>query len=364
MRQKKLLIVMGILCLGLMIALLPLEGASAKGKVINLKFANYFPPPAHHSTNAVDFCKDLEKRTNGRVKVQYLAGGSLLKGPTMFNGVVSGIADIGLAHIEYTPGRMPVSEAAEMPLGYPSGWVASHVANDFYDEFKPKEWDEVKMLWAHAAAPSLIICKKPVYKLEDMKGLTIRAPGRAGDIISALGATPAPTPMIEVYDAIAKGVNDGVFTPYETIKTFRFGEVVGYTTINWQVGHTYYFYVVMNKAKYNSLPPDIKEILDKLSGEYKERYALMWNEIDFAGKEFGEKKGVKYIELSDEEAAKWKKAAEPVIEKYIKDMVGKGYLESDVRGWIKFSRERIKYWTAKQLEYQIKSVTGPPAMRP
>jgi len=364
MRQKKLRIVVGILCLALVVSVLPFPGAYAAPEVINLKAANFFPPPALQSKYLEEFIADLEERTNGRVKVSYFAGGSLLKVPRIYEGVVTGIADIGLAHVEYTPGRFPVTGACEMPLGYPSAWVANQVANDFYNKFRPKEWDDVHVLWMHSSNPSLIISKKPVRKLEDFKGLTIRAPGIVGYTISALGATPAPTPMMEVYDAMAKGVIDGVNTPFETLKTFRFAEVAGYTTASWQTGNVYTFYVVMNKNSYEKLPPDIKEIFDELCGEYKERYALMWNAIDFYGKEFAEQKGVEIIELPEYEAARWVKAAAPVIEDYVKDMVGKGYAETEVRGWLKFIRERTEHWTAKQLQLTIKSPTGPPAMRP
>ncbi len=120
----------------------------------------------------------------------------------------------------------------------------------------------------------------------------------------------------------------------------------------------------MNKKSYEKLPPDIKEIFDQLSGEYKERFALMWNAIDFYGKEFAQQKGVEIIELPEYEAARWVKAAAPVIEDYVKDMVGKGHSEAEVRGWLKFIRERMEYWTAKQLQLSIKSPTGPPEMRP
>jgi TRAP-type C4-dicarboxylate transport system substrate-binding protein len=364
MRRKKLLVVAGILCLGLMVALLPFEGAYAKGKVIKLKFANYFPPAARQSKLCEEFIAELEKRTNGRVKIQYFASGSLLKAPAMYRGVVAGIADIGLAHIEYTPGRFPVTGACELPLGYPSGWVSNQVVNDFYNEFRPKEWDEVCVLWMHASNPSLIICKKPVRKLENMKGLTIRAPGVVGYTISALGATPAPTPMMEVYDAIAKGVIDGVNTNFETLKTFRFAEVVKYTTANWQIGNIYAFYVAMNKKSYKKLSPDLKEIFDELCGEFKERFALMWNRIDAEGRDFAIKKGVIIFYLSPQEAARWKKATEPVVGNYVKEMVDKGYSEAEVRGWIKFIRERIDFWTARQIDWRIKSPTGPAAMRP
>jgi TRAP-type C4-dicarboxylate transport system substrate-binding protein len=212
--------------------------------------------------------------------------------------------------------------------------------------------------------PSLIISKKPVRKLEDMKGLTIRAPGMVGNTIKALGGTPAPTPIMEVYDGISKGVIDGVNTPFETLKTFRFAEVAKYTTASWQVGNIYTFYVAMNKNSYNKLPPDIKEIFDELAGEYRERYALMWNVIDFYGKWFAKEKGVEIIELSDAEAARWKEATAPVIENYVKEMVGKGHSEAEVRGWIKYLRDRIDYWTKKQIFLQLKSPTGPPEMRP
>jgi len=365
MKKKLLLISLSLLCI-LSLSLLffiPAPPAFA-ADVIKLKFANYFPPPAPHSKICEDFIADLEKRTNGRVKVQYFAGGSLLKATNMYEGVVTGISDIGLAHVEYTPGRFPVTEVCDLPLGYPSGWVANQVVNDFHNNFQPKEWDKVHILWMHASDPNVIISKKPVYTLADMKGLRLRAPGRVGDIIKALGATPAPTPIMEVYDGIAKGVLDGVNTPFETLRSFRFAEVAKYVTASWEVGNIYTFYVAMNKNSYKKLPPDIKAIFDELCGEYKERFALMWNAIDFAGKNFAAEKGVEFIYLSPDEAEKWKQAAKPVIEDYVKSMTSSGYSEAEVRGWLKFLADRIDYWTQKQISLFIKSPTGPEGMRP
>jgi len=251
-----------------------------------------------------------------------------------------------------------------LPIGYPTGWVANEVVNDFYDKFKPKEWNNVKVLWMHSTTPNVIISKKPVRTLEDMKGLTLRAPGRVGDTMRALGATPAPTPIMETYDAIAKGVIDGTNTPYETLRTFRFAEVAKYVTSSWQVGNVYTFYVVMNKNSYRKIPPDLKGIFDELCGEYKERMALMWNSIDFAGRAFAEKKGVQFIDLTPAQAAKWKEAVQPVIENYVKKMVSSGYSEPTVRGWLKFLHDKIDYWTQKQIKLYIKSPTGPPEVRP
>ena len=364
MKQKRLLIVAGILCLGLMVAVLPFERPYAQPKVITLKFSNYFPPVSRQVQIGKEFIDEIEKRTAGRVKINYYPGGTLLTAPAMIDGIIKGITDIGYTHIEYSPGRFLVSEVCDMPLGYPSAWVASQCMNDFYEKFVPKEWDVVHPLWFNSSNPSLIICKKPVRKLEDLKGLIIRAPGRLGDIIKALGGTPAPTPMVEVYEAIAKGVNDGVFTPFETLKTFKFAEVVHYTTVSWQVGGVYDFYVAMNNDTWKKLPPDIQAIFTEVAGMYRERYALMWNSIDFEGLEFAKSKNVELIELSPQEAAKWKTAADVAVEGYVKQMVGKGHKEDEVRGWIKFLRDRIDYWTNKQIEWRIPSPTGPKEMRP
>jgi len=119
----------------------------------------------------------------------------------------------------------------------------------------------------------------------------------------------------------------------------------------------------MNKQIYDKLPPDAKKVVDKLAGEYEEKFAKMWNQIDFGGKEFAVSKGVEIIELAPAEVEKWKAAAEPAINAYVQSMVGAGYKEDEVRGWIKYLRERIDYRTKQQIEMKIKSITGPPEVR-
>jgi len=365
MKQKKLcMVVLGVvLCVGFMVSVLPFEKAYAQE--VRLRVATYFPPPSSQARVLEEFCRELESRTAGRVKVDFFAGGSLVSPVATFDSLVSGVADIGYSHVYYTPGRMPVTEAVGLPLAYPSSWVSSQVMNDFYLQFKPKEFDAVKVLWMNTSPPSAIATsKKPVRKLEDLKGLTIRAPGMAGNVIKALGGTPAPTPMPEVYDAISKGVIDGEASNFETLRTFRFAEVAKYSTSVWQITNPFPFYLAMNKESYRKLPADIKPIFDGLVGEYKEQYILMWNAVDFAGKEYGVEKGVEFIELSRDEVARWRAAVEPVIDTYIKTMVGKGHSEAEVKGWIKFLRDRIDFWTKKQMAFRITSPAGPPEIKP
>jgi len=365
MKKKTLLISLPIaVIISLAFILQGFNPPACSAKEIRLKIANYFPPPASQSKILEEFSGELEKRTGGQVKVDYYPGQSLLKSTAMFEGVVSGIADIGYSHVYYTAGRMPVTEAVGLPLGYPSAWVSGHVINDFYQQFKPKEFDKVKVLWMNTSTPSAIASKKAVRALEDLKGLTIRAPGLAGEVIKALGGTPAPTPMPEVYDAIAKGVLDGEASNFETLRTFRFAEVVKHSTSVWQITNPYPFYLVMNKSRYEKLPADIKEIFDTLVGEYNERSISMWNSVDFVGKAYGREKGVEFIDLPPIEMARWVAAVEPVIDDYVKRMVGLGYPEPEVKGWIAFLRERIEYWQQKQISLRIPSAAGPEGLKP
>jgi len=361
MKRRWRLFVLVLLAMVLFVSIGGLQAYAAD--TFKLKFAHIFPGPAKQSQLCEEFVQELEKRTDGRIKTQYLGGGSLLKPPGMYKGIEIGVADMGFAHVEYTPGRFPVTEVCDLPLGYPSGWVSNMVVNDFYNEFKPKEWDKVKVLWMHACSPNVMISTKPIRGIDDLKGMIIRAPGRVGDTVKALGASPASLSIMEVYDGLAKGVIQGVNTPFETLRTFRFAEVAKYVTSSWQVGNIYTFYVIMNKRSYNKLSPELKEILDELSGEYKEKFALMWNSIDFAGKDYAEKKGVEFIDLDAAQIDKWKTLTNSVIDNYIKDMTSKGYSESEVKGWISYLRERIDFWTKKQMEYRITSPMGPKGIK-
>jgi TRAP-type C4-dicarboxylate transport system substrate-binding protein len=368
-KKKLLLIPLGLLLAISLVAIgcpsTPGATTPAGGGTAELKVANYFGAPASQSIILEEFCNDLTARTGGRVQCDYYTAGSLLSSSGMFDGILDGVTDIGYSHVYYTPGRMPVTECCGLPLGYPSAWVGGHVVSDFVQEFKPAEFDDVVILWMNTSTPSGIsTANKPIHTLEDLKGLTIRAPGIAGEVIAALGATPAPTPMPEVYDAISKGVLDGEASNFETLKSFKFAEVVKYETSTWQITYPYPFYCAMNKDSYNKLPADIKPIFDELVGEYSERSQLMWNSTDYLGLAAGVENGVEFIDLTPAEAARWQAAVAPVIDNYIANMVASGHSEADVRGWIDFVRERIDYWTAKQIAYHIPSAAGPPEVKP
>jgi TRAP-type C4-dicarboxylate transport system substrate-binding protein len=317
--------------------------------VIKLKAANYLPPTHKMSLLTDKFCQEIKKRTNGRVEITYYPGGTLLSPVKMFNGVVTGITDMGVSHIDYTRGRFPVMEVFDLPLGFPSGWVATQVSSDFYNKFKPSEWDSVHVLYVNTTGPLILeTVNKPVKTLEDLKNLKIRATGQMTDVMKALGALPIPLEMPDVYESLRRQVIDGIMVDLSTLKYWKFSEVIKYVTANWRLGTGYTFYFVMNKNKWNNLPPDIQKIFNEVAFEAKEWQAALWNEMDIEGTNLFKSVGGQILPLTDAEAARWIKAVEPIFAAYKKDMVSKGHKEADVDSWVSYIRERIEYWRKEE----------------
>jgi len=340
-----------VVCLGL-IAFWGSEGSSVQAKTLELKFSNYFPAPAAQSKICEEFIRDIEKESAGRIKFRYFPSGTLLTATRMFDGVVEGISDIGLSNIAYTPGRFPVTDILNLPLGFPNAWVANHVVNDFFRRYKPREWEKVHVICLHACGPKFILTKnKPILKLEDFKGLQLRGYGYEADLISALGGIPRSIAMPEIYDAILKGVVEGATLPVEVLKNWRLADVIKYVTECWQIGKVETFYLVMNKDSWNDLPVQLRKVFEEYP--FEEKFAQMWYGNDVRGKKYGiEKKGVRFLSLTEDEVPRWQKRANRVVERYVKKMVEKGYSETEVREWLEFIKDRIDYWSRQQRKWR------------
>jgi TRAP-type transport system periplasmic protein len=323
-------------------------------EVTKLKFANYFPPTHMNSVMMGKYCEELNKKLAGKVELTQYTGSTLLSAPKMAAGVAGGIADIGLSNLSYTRGRFAVMEIMELPHGFPSAWIAGHVANDFYSKYQPKDFEGYQVLMLSTSPINVIqTLNKPVNTLDDVKGLKLRGTGRLGDIVKALGATPIPIETPDLYDSLKRGVIEGALLPLETMKGFKTGELIKYVTASWRVGSAYCFYVLMNKQKWSSLPPDVQKIMSDFSKEFIERWTVEWNNIDIEGREFFKSNGGKIESVADVDSPKWIKAVQPVIGDYKKDLAAKGHKAADIEDWISFVNKRIQYWKGEEKAKKI-----------
>ena len=323
-------------------------------EVIKLKLANYFPPTHMNSVMMGKYCEELNKKLAGKVELTQYTGSTLLSAPKMAAGVAAGIADIGLSNLSYTRGRFPVMEIMELPHGFPSAWIAGHVANDFYNKYQPKDFDAYQVLMLSTSPINVIqTLNKPVKTLDDVKGLKLRGTGRLGDIVKALGATPIPIETPDLYDGLKRGVIEGALLPLETMKGFKTGELIKYVTASWRVGSAYCFYVAMNKQKWSGLPTDVQKVMTDFSKEFIERWTLEWNNIDIEGREFFKSNGGKIESVADADSPQWIKAVQPVIDDYKKDLAAKGHKAADIDEWISFVNKRIQYWRIEEKAKKI-----------
>ncbi len=313
--------------------------ASAADAVIRLKYSNFLPPLHAQSVVVDEWCKELEKRTNGRVKVSHFPGGTLTPPNQTYDAVVKDITDIGLSILSYTPGRMPLSEVLTLPLGVKSGYQASQLANAFYKKFKPKELDDVKVFFLMGPGPFIWHSKVPITKIEDLKGVRIKSDANTSKIVEAAGATPTTMPMSETYDAMKRGLAEGVLNPVETLKGWKFADVAGYTWENHGGASTNSFFVAMNKEKWNALPKDIQQTIDKLNEEWFERHAKTWSAIDDEAHDWAAKKGHKFTKATPQDEAKMSERMKPVLDKYVSDMKQKGLPGEEA---LKFALDFVK----------------------
>lgn len=311
----------------------PGAGPAPEGKVVELKFS-YWPPPADPwvQRGILTWGPEVEKKTNGKVKVTYFGGATLGAPPDHLDLVMKGTADIGWINPAFTPSVFPITDIRNLPFVYPTVQVANKVfwrqqeiLNDW--EYKGK----VKVLWSFATP--LMECStrtKQVKTLEDLKGMkfgdTEPIPAKTS---TAMGAVPVILMETEIYTGLERGMLDGRWQEYNGLKTWKCGEVTKYRTDNVRI-FTHQNIIGMNIDKYNSLPGDIKKVIDENTGWARSADAgNIWNQCEVESREIilaSDKKlgnPPPYV-LPDAERARFIKAAQPVVDEWLKEMDGKG----------------------------------------
>lgn len=298
--------------------------ALAAQKVITLKFAHFVPATTKEGKLMQEWANEVGKRTNGRVKVRVYPGATLMPPQQIYDGITKEVADIGYGIFAYHRGRFPLTEVIDLPLGYKDPRVPSRMINEYHKKFRPKELEDVKVLFLEAHGRDIISTKKPVSRLSDLRGMKLRATGLSAKIVTAIGGSAVGLPITDTYDAMSKGVIEGLVLDWGGLLNYRLGDMVKYHIESPGAASTVAFYTVLNKDKWNSLPRDIQAIIDKLDNEWIERSSQKWADWETTGKSELLKKGGKIITLSKEESAQLREKMKPILSNYVASTKAKG----------------------------------------
>lgn len=321
-------------------------GSTAVAQDVTLRLHQFLPPPAPVPKLILKpWAEGLEKASGGRIKIEHFDAMSLGgRPPELLDQARDGVVDIAMTVAGYTPGRFPRTEVFELPFMMTSPVATAAAYWEMVEtDWQTNEYKDVKVLGAWVHGPGQIHTKDGVSSLDDMKGLTLRGPTRIiNDLLSELGAEPVGMPLPAIPEALSKGVVKGTVIPWEVTTAIRLSELVGNHTefAGEEALYTAAIILVMNKAKYDALPEDLKAILDAEAGAKLSTFAaqVMWD-MDPGARKIAEDAGNSITVLDEAEVARWKEASKPVVERWISDMNGKGIdgasLIEQARGLIK-----------------------------
>ncbi len=326
----------------------------ADDKPIILKAATYVASTYHISENVIrPWCREIEKRTNGRVKTKAFYGASLYSAKEQAEQVAAGTADLDLLWVSsYAPGLFPMMRLVASPFLFANTHIASRAGEELYAKYFKKQFDRAGVMvgWLAPFGLYSYLGRKQVTNLDDFKGMKIRTSGgvKAKVMEKCYDVTAVRIPSSEIYMAIQRGLCDGALKELPGIISHKLFEVGKHITMFDGAGFAAVMGgAIMNKNTYNSLPKDIQKILYELNRE-----ATYWWSKSYEGnpkedKEFLEKQGVKFQDIRGRELARLKEAAKPVIDKEIELLEKKGY---PARDFYNEFQERCKKYRDLSLE--------------
>lgn len=316
---------------GAAVMLLSISTIGAQAAEVTLRLHQFLPIKSAIPGNAIDpWIAKIEAESNGRIKIEHYPSMQLGGGPpALYSQARDGFVDIVWTVLGYTPGLFQTAEAFELPFmtgDATSGSVAFH---KYMMEHGSEDFSDVQPLVFHVHGPGIIHVKgDAVRSLDDLKGKKLRGPTRViTGMLGVLGATPVGMPVPAVPSSLSKGVIDGAVIPYEVSVPLKIVELTdAHTGFEGDKGlYTATFGLLMNKAKYQSLPDDLRAIIDRNSGpEIARLFGAVMDEADAVGLKIAKDSGNEVVFLDAAEKAKWEAAVQPVYDVWIAEMNDKG----------------------------------------
>ncbi len=294
---------------------------------IELKLSHFLPTGnGMHYDFMEPWARDLEARTDGRVKVTIFPGGTPLGNVAkQYDQVRAGVVDIAHGLHGIPSGRFPRTSVIDLPFMTESADAATRALWALHDRFFAVEYPGVKVLAVHAHNGGLIHTRdRQVVAMEDLKGLRIRFPSAATKMmLEYLGAVPVGLPPSQIYESLQKGVIDGLVMPWDPMYSFKLAELIDYNLD--ARAYTVSFYFVMNRRRYEGLPEEVRAAIDSISGDNLiPKFGPWWNAWDDLGKKAALADGGVVTRLTTEERDRWRETLGPMIDAYLAGLAEQG----------------------------------------
>lgn len=302
MEKKGLFFIVRLILLSLILIIFPLITSNLwSAEQITLTFGGLWAPTHHFSIATQQWIDKIEKETGGRIKIKPYWARALYSEKNSARELAKGVADIGDYSGAYAPSGWDFEKSMRMAFwGVSNKDVVIKVWNEVLTKYHEIEAEHtnagIKVMAWGPIPPYQLISKKPVRKIEDLKGLVIKVTGDFAKLAPLIGAEGTIIPMGETYLALQKGTVDGAFTPYETLKTFRFAEVIKYA-IELNIGSAPSGHWGMSMKSWNKLPHDIQKVFEQNVDWFNRRIAELGWEKEEIGKAEGKKYGVEFIKF-------------------------------------------------------------------
>ncbi len=304
-------------------------GGRAKAQGAVLKIHQMLPEPATIPSKAIKpWIEKVQSESQGRLKLEMYSSMQLGgKPPELYNQAEDGVVDLVWTVLGYSPGRFKKSEVFELPFMTADPVQGSRAFHEYVEANALEEFSSVKPIAFHIHGPGWIHTSKPVNTIDDLKGMKLRGPTRiVNSMLEKLGSTPVGMPIPAVPEALSKGVVDGTVIPWEVTAPLKISELVknhsGFAEAPGLYTATFGF--VMNKAKYEGLPDDLKAIIDKNSGaETAAMFGQAMKDGDVTGEKLAKDAGNTIITL-DGERDKWQAITDEVAKEWVAEMGSEG----------------------------------------
>jgi len=342
---------LGALALSGVMALAATVGAKAADPEFTFTIHHFLSPKATTQTQMIEpWVKRIEEESEGRIKFEIFPAMSMGgKPPELYRQVRDGSADIVWTVIGYTPGVFPRTEVFELPSVHVGSATQTNLAIQYSMDLIKDDFSDIHPLLVHVHAGNALHLVQPLDLYSGattFEGMKLRTPSRTGAwLIEAMGAEPVGMPVPALPQALAKGAVDGAFIPFEIVPPLKVHELTSMSVEgrNKERFGTSVFLYAMNQDSYNSLPDDLKKIVDDASGrEFAIAMGKVWDDAENPGKSLQYGTGSEIIRLDDEKTASIAEMGEKIVQRWIDEVESKDIKGKTIVRWARAAMDKYK----------------------